>query len=119
MRLLWAIGGFAALILGLVGVVLPLLPTVPFLILAAFCFARSSDRLHEWLIAHPRLGPPIRDWRDSGAISLRGKRLATLSIAAVYAISLAMGLRIELLLIQGAVLCAVLVFIWSRPSGPR
>ena len=119
MRLLWAIGGFTALILGLIGILLPLLPTVPFLILAAFCFARSSDRLHDWLVTHPRLGPPIRDWRESGAINPGAKRLATLSIAAVYGISLAMGLRLELLAVQGAVLCAVLFFIWTRPNGPR
>jgi uncharacterized membrane protein YbaN (DUF454 family) len=51
------------------GVVLPMMPTTPFLLLATFAFARSSLRLHDWLVAHPRLGPPINDWRAHGAVS--------------------------------------------------
>ena len=117
MRIIWAAGGLISMALAFVGVFLPLLPTVPFLLLAAFCFARSSERLHHWLLSHPTFGPPIADWQDSGAISLRAKRLATLSIAAVFAISLALGLRPLILGIQAAVLGAVLVFIWTRPSG--
>ncbi|MGR3320539.1 MAG: YbaN family protein [Pseudooceanicola sp.] len=119
MRWIWAACGLIALGLGLVGIVLPLLPTVPFLLLAAFCFARSSERLHSWLINHDKFGPPIEDWSRYGAISLSGKRYATLSIALVFSLSIAIGLRWQLLAIQGTVLCLVLLFIWSRPSGPR
>ena len=93
MRYLWAALGILCLILGMVGVVLPLLPTVPFLILAAFLFARSSDRLHNWLLSHPRLGPPIEDWQSRGAINPSAKRLATVSIIAVFGMSLVLGLR--------------------------
>lgn len=119
MRWLWAIGGGLCVALATIGVVLPLLPTVPFLLLAAFCFARSSENLHNWLINHDKFGPPIEDWNRHGAISLRAKRYATLSIAAVYLISVGIGLRPALLLIQGGVLSLVLLFIWTRPSGPR
>ncbi|WP_163847916.1 YbaN family protein [Pseudooceanicola aestuarii] len=119
MRLLWAVFGFTALALGGLGIALPLLPTVPFLLLATFCFARSSERLHNWLINHEKLGPPIRDWQENGAISRRAKVLATLSVLAVFCLSAAIGLRSELLMIQGATLCCVMVFLWTRPNGPR
>lgn len=116
-RALWAAGGAVALALGLVGIVTPLLPTVPFLLLAAFCFARSSSRLHRWLVDHPKLGPPIRDWQKNGAISPRAKRLATLSIGVTFAVSVALGLRWWVLAAQLVVLAAVLVFIWRRPDA--
>ena len=116
MRYLWAILGLLCLLLGMVGVVLPLLPTVPFLLLAAFLFARSSERLHNWLLSHPRLGPPIEDWQSRGAINPSAKRLATVSIVVVFGISLALGLRPMIIGIQAGTLGCVLLFIWTRPS---
>ena len=101
----------------MVGVVLPLLPTVPFLLLAAFLFARSSERLHNWLLSHPRLGPPIADWQSRGAINPAAKRLATISIVLVFGISLALGLKTTVLVIQAVVLSCVLIFIWTRPNA--
>jgi uncharacterized membrane protein YbaN (DUF454 family) len=103
--------------LGAVGAVLPLLPTVPFLLLAAFCFARSSERLHGWLISHPRFGPSITAWNDHGAISLMAKRLATVSILATFTISLLLGLRPVVLGIQAVTLGLVSLFIWTRPNS--
>jgi uncharacterized protein len=58
---------------GLAGVVLPLLPTTPFLLLAAACFARSSRRCHRWLIEHPLFGPTIRQWQQERTIPRRSK----------------------------------------------
>lgn len=117
MKILWGSAGLIFVALGVVGVFLPLLPTVPFLLLATWCFSKSSVRLHDWLVNHDILGPSIRDWRETGAISRRGKSLATLSIAAVFVLSLALGLRPAVLMVQALVLCAVLLFIWSRPEG--
>lgn len=117
MRWLWAVAGLLALGSGLIGIVLPLVPTVPFLLLATFCFARSSERLHNWLITHPRLGPPILDWNERGAINQRAKRYATISILAVFAVSVLIGLRPTILMIQAIVLGLVLLFIWTRPEG--
>lgn len=114
MRIVWAFCGVLCVCSGALGVFLPLLPTVPFMLLAAFCFARSSPQLHHWLINHPVFGPPITDWQERGAISRRGKIAATVSIAAVFALSLAVGVRLQLLTIQALVLGAVLTFIWSR-----
>ena len=117
MRWIWTAGGIEALGLGLIGIVLPIMPTVPFLLLAAFCFSRSSERLHNWLLRHPVLGPPIESWNRSGAISRRSKQLATGSMLAAFAISLALGLRPLILIIQGVVLCSVALFIWTRPGA--
>lgn len=117
MQYLWAFLGLICVGLAVIGVVLPLLPTVPFLLLAAFFFARSSERLHFWLVSHSVFGPLITDWHASGIIRPRAKRLATVSILAVFALSLAIGLRPMLLGIQATVLGCVLLFIWSRPNG--
>ncbi|SHJ86064.1 hypothetical protein SAMN05444000_11465 [Shimia gijangensis] len=116
MRYVWALLGFVCLGLALVGVILPLLPTVPFLLLAAFFFARSSERMHNWLLSHPKLGPPIEDWQTRGAINPAAKRIATISIGLVFAISLILGLRPLVLGIQAVVLSCVLLFIWTRPN---
>lgn len=117
MRTLWTLAGCVALALGLIGVFLPLLPTVPFMILAAFCFARGSERFHDWLVEHPRFGPAIRDWRRSGAISRRGKVYAMIGIAAAFSISVVLGVRPVILAVQAGVLTGVAVFILTRPDG--
>jgi uncharacterized membrane protein YbaN (DUF454 family) len=117
MRVVWAFCGVLCVCFGALGVFLPLLPTVPFMLLAAFCFARSSPQLHDWLLSHPVFGTPIMDWQERGAISRRGKIAATLSIAAVFVLSLALGVRMAILGVQAAVLIGVLTFIWTRPAS--
>lgn len=119
MRPLWFLAGSASLGLGLLGVVLPVLPTTPFLLVAAACFARSSPRLHAWLLGHPLFGPPIRDWQAHGAISPRAKGLATVSMAVVFAVSAAAGLAGGLLALQAALIAVGITFVLTRPSGPR
>lgn len=117
-RLFWMAGGLLSLAVGVVGIALPLLPTTPFLLLAAFCFARGSKRLHDWLVFHPRLGPPIHDWQRHGAISRRAKQLAMLSIAAVLALSYLFGAPTRVIIIQIVVLSCVSLFILTRPAPP-
>ncbi|MDZ4094754.1 MAG: YbaN family protein [Paracoccaceae bacterium] len=117
MQWLWAAFGILALAFGIVGIVLPLLPTVPFLLLAAFCFARSSERLHDWLLKHPLLGPPIERWNRSGAIARRAKVFASGSMLLVFSISLLLGLRPLILIVQGVALSCAALFIWTRPEA--
>ncbi|EAQ02969.1 hypothetical protein OB2597_12533 [Pseudooceanicola batsensis HTCC2597] len=119
MRYLWATLGCLSLLCGFIGVVLPLIPTVPFLLLAAFFFARSSERMHSWLLSHPTFGPAITDWQTHGAVSLHAKKMATLACAAVLLISVVLGLCWQLIAIQAATLSCVMVFLWTRPTGPR
>ena len=118
MRMLWMIAGWAAFGLGAIGVFLPLLPTVPFMLLAAFCFDRGSERFHQWLLGHPRFGEPIANWQKHGAISRKAKIAAVVAIGAAFLIPFLIGVNPVIILIQAAVLCVVLVFILTRPDGP-
>ncbi len=117
MRIFWLGFGWLCVGLGAVGAFLPLLPTVPFLLLAAFCFARSSEKVHKWLIEHPKFGPPIADWRRNGAIRRRVKWISTASIIVSFAIPALMGVKPMILAIQAVALICVSVFIWTRPEG--
>jgi uncharacterized protein len=65
--------GWLSVTLGVIGIFLPVLPTTPFLLLAAACFVRSSRRFYDWLVTHPRLGPWFRDYLDGNGIPLKGK----------------------------------------------
>jgi uncharacterized membrane protein YbaN (DUF454 family) len=68
--------GWLMVALGFIGALLPLMPTTTFLILAAWFFARSSPRLEAWLLNHPRFGPTLVAWRETGAISTSAKTMA-------------------------------------------
>ena len=114
-RLFFLLLGCVAIVLAVAGIVLPLVPTTPFLLLAAFCFARSSPRLHDWLVTHPRLGPPIAHWREGGCIAPRTKAAAVATMLALLVISWIVGVGATVLAIQAAVLALVALFIVTRP----
>ena len=75
-KTIWMLAGILALALGMLGVFLPGLPTTPFVLLAATCFAKGSPRWHRWLLSHPYCGPMIRDWEQNRSLPLRIKVLA-------------------------------------------
>ena len=74
--------GFLSVALGTIGIFLPLLPTVPLMIFAAFCFARSSPALERRIVDHPAFNPHIIAWRERGAISRKGKAAALVAFGA-------------------------------------
>jgi len=117
-RALWLTLGLASTACGIAGIVLPLVPTTPFLLLAAYAFARSSPRLHTWLVTHPRLGPPIADWNLHGAISRRAKLAAVAVMAATFLMSALFGVSGTILAIQAAILGGAATFVLTRPDGP-
>ena len=108
--------GSLSLGLGVLGIFLPLLPTTPFLLLAAACYARSSERLNRWLLGHPTLGKFIEDYRSGRGMPLRAKIVAlvllwgTITASAVFAVSVlwarlllaavAVGVTVHLLAIR-------------------
>ena len=117
-RLTWLVVGCLSLALGAIGIAVPLLPTTPLILLAAFAFARSSSRLHEWLITHDLFGTLIDNWHRHGAISRRAKIASVVSMAALLAISLAMAAPTAVIVVQLFALGAVALFILSRPLPP-
>lgn len=117
-RTLWLLLGHLSLGLGILGAFLPLLPTTPFLLLAAVSFSRSSPRLARWMEEHPRLGPPVLDWRNHGVIGRGAKRLVLVAVAFSVGLSLWLAIPLWALAVQVTILAAVLVFVLSRPSQP-
>ncbi len=116
MRIVWLSFGVLSVLAGFAGVFLPLLPTVPFLLLAAFFFGRSSQRAHDWLLSHKALGPATRDWQENGAISRKSKYLSAGSMMLVFAISVLFKIPVYMLIIQIVILLSVSYFIWTRPD---
>jgi uncharacterized membrane protein YbaN (DUF454 family) len=114
-RGLWLAAGVAALALGLIGIALPLLPTVPFVILAAFCFSKGSRRWERWMLQHPKLGPIIRDWREHHAVPLRAKQLATVMMAGSCALAWFV-LPLRFAWIPTAACLAVGTWLWRLPT---
>lgn len=118
MRFVYIAIGCVMVALGVIGIFLPLMPTTIFLLAAAWAFAKSSPRLEAWLIHHPRLGPPIRDWRERGAIHPRAKTLAVTMMAASLAYILWSGsVPFYAEIVAGLVLACCAIFILTRPSS--
>jgi len=118
-RPLWLVLGLVFVGLGLVGALLPLMPTTVFLILAVGCFARSSPRLEAWLLNHARFGPTLRAWRANGAIGRRAKALACGGMALGYLLFwFAVRPSLMIALVVGAAMAACAAFVLSRPA-PR
>ncbi len=117
-RPFWLATGIAAVGLGIAGAFLPLLPTTPFLLLAAFAFARSSPRLHDWLVTHRQFGPMIENWRIHGVISRRAKTASVGAMAAAVLLSWLTGFSATVIIVQLIVMAFVSVFILTRPDAP-
>ena len=112
--------GVLSVVLGAIGVVLPLVPTTPFLLLAAACFSRSSRRMHAWLLRNRVFGPVLRDWENGGAIARPVKILATVMMLGLISYPLGfLEIALPAKITAAASVVAVLAFIWSRPDAPK
>jgi len=115
-RWIYMLAGLFMTALGIVGAFLPLLPTTPFLLVAVWCFSRSSPRLEQWLLNHRTLGPPLTNWRREGAISARAKTMAVSLIVASYGFFWYRTQPSPLsAIIVGLVLAGSATFILTRP----
>lgn len=114
----WQCIGFGALGLGFLGVALPVLPTTPFVILAAVAFGKSSPRLQAYLEGNQVFGPIIADWQANGAIAARFKILSIVMMAGALALSIQLSVPVIILLVQAACMTAASIFILSRPNRP-
>jgi len=110
------LGGFCVA-LGLIGAVLPVLPTTGFLIMAAFFFTKGSPRLRMWLLDHAHFGPLIRNWEETGAIPRRIKALSISMMAASFVICLILGLPAYVLIAQAVLMSAGAAYILTRPDS--
>ena len=109
--------GWLFLAVGVAGLFLPLLPGTVFLILSAACFTRSSPRFEAWLLGHPHLGPPVRRWRETGAIPRRAKIFAGASLAASWLILLATRAPDAAKIGCLVLFVTIGIFIATRPDG--
>ena len=92
-KLMWVSLGSLFVALGAIGVIVPGLPTTPFLILAAACYIRSSQRLYDWLISNKRFGPYLKDYREGKGIPRKAKRVAVVMIVVFVSFSVVFGIE--------------------------
>ena len=114
--LFWRTLALACVALGLLGVVLPGLPTVPFLLVAAWAGGKGWPQLETWLLEHPRHGPAIRRWRDHRAVPRRAKWGATLTMLASTVILAFSPVPFHAQWGVPAVMALVAVWLWTRPE---
>jgi len=110
--------GWISLVTGIIGIFLPILPTAPFIILAAFFFSRGSERWHRWLLANKRFGPMIRNWEAGHSISKGAKIMALVTMVAggtgtFFIQSIPLWVRVS----QDIVLVLVGIYIITRPTA--
>ncbi len=116
-RAVFLLIGVAGILLAIAGLLLPLVPATPFVLLAAWAFSHSSKTMHRWILNLPFFGPALREWETRGAIRLRVKLFATAILIgmSVYPRGF-LDFAIWMKAIAGVVVIAVLAFVWTRPS---
>ena len=117
-RLAYLCLAYACIALALAGVFLPVLPTTPFLLVAAWAAPKASPRLEAWLHRHPRFGPLLRAWREEGAVPTRAKWLACSLMLASWLIMLLATSSLWVAAITGVLFVSVGTYVCTRPA-PR
>lgn len=115
-RWFWLAVAYASLGLAVVGVVVPVLPTTPFVLLAAYAGARGSIRFHERLLVHRTFGPVIRDWRAGRTVRRRPKQVASATMAVSAAVVFVASPTVWLAAAVTALMTAVALWLWRRPE---
>jgi uncharacterized membrane protein YbaN (DUF454 family) len=108
--------GWICVGLGIFGLVMPMVPGAVFLIIAAACFSRASPRFEAWLVNHRWLGPPIRSWRDSGAIPRNIKVVALISLLLSFLMLIVFAAPVLVIAGIGVFFVALSVYIVTRPA---
>lgn len=117
-RPIYMVLGCVSLAIGIVALVVPLIPGIVFLALAAACFSRSSPAMDRWLTTHPRFGKLITNWQTAGAISRSTKWVITGSMVASFSLIFLETQSRGIQLAMAIVMLAVLVYVWRRPEQP-
>lgn len=118
-RALWWTLAWLALGLAALGVLLPGLPTTPFVLVAAWAAARGSPRLHRWLLAHRLFGPMIVDWQRAGAVHRRAKWMASLTMLVCAGLLLWLAPRAWMAVLGCGAMLLVSIWLWLRPEPQR
>ena len=116
-NLIWRFVGLIALLLGLIGLFLPVMPTVPFMLLAAWAGSKGWPELEHYLLSHEQFGPPIRNWRERGAISRSAKSISTLMLCGSLAMIWLFPFHRILQTGMTIILVGVILWLWSRPDA--
>ncbi|THT99894.1 DUF454 domain-containing protein [Lampropedia puyangensis] len=117
-RVLLYLLAITSLGMGILGVFVPGLPTTVFILIAAWAAARSSPKLHAWLLQHKLFGPILRNWEAGGFVSAKAKRAATLTMLASVLIMLLAGVPTWALLFASTCMACVAIYLWRRPEPP-
>ncbi|PMR74601.1 YbaN family protein [Billgrantia endophytica] len=116
-RLAWRILAYGCIGLGAAGLVVPLLPTTPFLLVAAWAAPKGSPRLARWLWGHPRIGPILHAWKSQRAIPRRAKRAAVALLVMSWLVLWLGGALPAVLGLTALMFCCVAAFVLSRPDA--
>ena len=120
MRLFYIGLGWFFFAIGIVGVLLPVLPTTPFMLLALWCFSKSSVRFHTWLYQHRFFGPALQQWEQEKVIPLPAKIMATVMMLISFTFLIfSQKLQLEILVLIGLLMSYGLWFIHTKPSKPK
>ncbi|GFE84027.1 inner membrane protein [Steroidobacter agaridevorans] len=117
-RYLLLVLAVVCLVIGVVALFVPGIPTTVFILIAGWAAARSSPRFHDWLINHRHFGPMLRDWRAHGAVSRRAKILATVMMTGSAVIFFMVSPRRWVAELLTALMALVLMWLWLRPEPP-
>lgn len=115
-RLLWIAAGSLAVLIGAIGVILPLVPTTPLLLLAAYCYARGSDRFHHWLLHNRVCGRYIRDYQEGRGIPMRTKIGTLVFLWGTIGTSMYIVDILHVRLFLPVIALAVSIHVWTRPT---